>query len=214
LVRTGSIPDISWVKFNTMSLQYRQKFCLKIALPMMLFLAENVLHGRIHLRTADGECAVAFLPLKGGLGTNPVHPTRRRRLYLTNCSGICLGSGQGKTAVPAKIAARFERPYGTPPEVGMAFPGRRCACPGLFSRIPTGVSMATVQTNSASTNCPSGPIPFLVGLFSNCSRKYPLRQGRIGVDDSSALQSNDSLFSKGKGKDYAQEFSRIRIHGS
>ncbi len=73
----SSPPHIARVVIHLVLLQKREEFRLEIALPMMLFLARDVIHSTIDLSPSDGECSIPLLPFKALHRTGFVHPVRR-----------------------------------------------------------------------------------------------------------------------------------------
>src|SRR5262249_23917310 len=64
--RTLSVPHIALVVSDSVFLQQSSELILKGLAAAMVFLRGNVLLQRLHMRRANGECAVALLPIEGG----------------------------------------------------------------------------------------------------------------------------------------------------
>src|SRR5258708_7921640 len=86
----GSIPHISLVKRDLVTLQELPELLLKRDLPMVLFLVLDVTNRGIRLRFADGKCAVSRLPGEAGHALG-LHPFGGTLLHLLH--EVCLGDG-------------------------------------------------------------------------------------------------------------------------
>ena len=90
----GASPQIAFIIFGATPTEEIEVFLLKRPCAAMFLLGGNVFTNRRALRSADGEGAITFLPLKGALADFIVDPPGRNTFQLAQDVGEAMGGAQ------------------------------------------------------------------------------------------------------------------------